>query len=341
MNNKEFKLDLIDKLLNRNVFTQRVSLNEIRTRCPYCGDSQKNYNTGHFYIKINPDDNKPIVYNCFKCPAQGILKYNDLELLNIYGDNYKENIELLNKSSDRFSYTESIENINFEYKIPDNFNNRYKIDYIENRLGLKFKDSDLLDLKVITSFNDFIKLNNLSINCKKGMFDMLEKQYIGFLSTNKAYILFRDITNKNNIRWYKYPISTLSYGQKIFYSISTELDIFSKDNVIINLSEGVMDCISIAYNLDNLKSNTLNMCVCGNNYITAIRYLIDIGLVGDNIIINIYSDNDGINATSLNTYNKVFNKIKILFKEVNIYYNLKSKDCGVRKEDIILKKYRL
>ena len=78
MSNRDTKIRLINALLSRNVFIRKVNDVEYQTRCPYCGDTQKNFNDGHLYIKINPNDNLPIVYNCFKCPAHGVLKYDDL-----------------------------------------------------------------------------------------------------------------------------------------------------------------------------------------------------------------------------------------------------------------------
>ena len=76
---RDTKIQMIEALLNRGEWIQEVNSSEFRTRCPFCGDSQKNINTGHLYLRINPDDNLPIVYNCFKCPAKGILKNDDLE----------------------------------------------------------------------------------------------------------------------------------------------------------------------------------------------------------------------------------------------------------------------
>ena len=96
MNNHDIKLKIQKLILNRDVFSEQTSKIQIRTRCPFCGDSQKNLHTGHLYLRINPDDNLPIVYNCFKCPAQGILKYEDLESLGISDDDIKKNISSLN-----------------------------------------------------------------------------------------------------------------------------------------------------------------------------------------------------------------------------------------------------
>ena len=51
---RDTKIQMIEALLNRGEWIQEVNSSEFRTRCPFCGDSQKNYNTGHLYIHINP-----------------------------------------------------------------------------------------------------------------------------------------------------------------------------------------------------------------------------------------------------------------------------------------------
>ena len=48
MNNQVFKRNFIKKLTERDVWYQEVSSIQYRTRCPYCGDSQKELRTGHF-----------------------------------------------------------------------------------------------------------------------------------------------------------------------------------------------------------------------------------------------------------------------------------------------------
>lgn len=343
MNTHDYKINLIKALKNRDIFTEQVSGIQIRTRCPYCGDSTKNYRTGHLYLRINPDDELPIVYNCFKCPASGILTYKDLELLGIEGIEFKDGLKSINKNSTKYSKNDyNKKEIFFQYKLPTNYDER-KISYLENRLGRKFNDNELLDMKVITSFKDFLLLNDINkITCKPGMARFVEKKYIGFLSNNSAYILFRDITDTSEIRWYKYPITTESIGQKIFYSISSNIDLYSQDDIIINLSEGVMDAISIAYNLGyHNPDNILNIAVCGKFYNSVIEYLLCMGLIGSNIIINIFADRDYTRDTSIKYYRDNLTKYSYLVKELNIFYNTKEKDCGVRKEDIVLKSFKL
>ena len=345
MNNKEFKIKLINDLSNRNIYTKMTQNNELVTRCPYCGDSTKNLNTGHLYIRINPNDNYPIVYNCFKCPAHGLLRYEDLELLGIAGPIYQQHLLNLNKTSDKLPKSYSInecEQIDFSYKIPDPITNSYKLQYIENRLGVKFTLEDYKEMKVITSLKDFIMLNNITtITCKPEMANLVEKYYVGFLSNNGAYILFRDITNKSNIRWYKYPITQQSYGQQVMYSLTNNVDIFTDEDIVINLSEGVLDCLSIRYNIDKNSQNTINIAVCGKFYSKVIKYLFGLGFIGKNIIINIYSDNDGTYDTGIEYYYKTLKKYTYLVKEINVFYNTIEKDVGVPSNRIKLTKTKL
>lgn len=344
MNTHDFKNSLIEALLSRNIFTQCVSNIEIRTRCPHCGDSRKSLNTGHLYIRINPDDNYPIVYNCFKCPAHGILTYEDLELLGIEGNEYKKSISVMNKTSDNLGKGMSSFDIPekyFSYKLPE-INDMKKVKYIENRLGTNFNDNELKDMKIITSLRNFLLLNKIDyVTCKPYIANIIEDHYVGFLSNNGAYILFRDITDSEDIRWYKYPITKESHGQKMFYSISSTVDLYTADNIIINLSEGVLDCLSIAYNLNNISDNTLNIAVGGKFYNKMIQKLLLTGFIGSNIIINIYADRDYTYDTGIDFYRRTLNRYKYLVKEINVYYNLLNKDCGVPIKKIKLEKHKI
>ena len=342
MSNREFKIKLINALKERNIFTEQTSDIQIRTRCPYCGDSRKNLRTGHLYIRINPNDNLPILYNCFKCPAQGILKYEDLELLDINEPSFKSGMGVLNKTSDKMTHMSTeVPYKYFEYKIPENFV-KYKIEYLENRLGVEFTDEELINMRVITSLKDFLSLNNINtITCRPNMAKMVERNYVGFMSNNGAYILFRDITDKSDIRWYKYPITDESKGQMSFYSIKSTIDLYSKDMITINLSEGIFDCLSISHNLKYNTDNILNIAVCGKFYTKIIRYLFGMGLVGSNIILNIFADRDGTEDTSIEYYRKILKKYSYLVGELIVYYNLLAKVCGVMKEKILLQKNKI
>ena len=341
--NADLKIGIIKKMKERKIYFRQVNEIEYQTRCPFCGDSQKNIHTGHFYLRINPNDNFPIVYNCFKCSAKGILKYDTLEMMGISGINIKNSINQINTTSDKItSDITEIQDQYFEYKLPVNRNKR-KISYIENRLKIHLNNNDYDKLKIITSLKDFLILNKIkTITCKRNFFMLLENDYVGFLSNNNSHILFRDITGRNNLRWFKYTINKNSYGQRIFYSIQSDINLYTQDDIIINLSEGVMDTIGILYNLDYYgKDNILNIAVCGKYYNSILKYLIKLGFIGNNIKINIYSDNDHSNDTSLEYFKRTLKTYSYLVKDIYIHYNLKSKDCGVPREDILIQSYKL
>lgn len=351
MTNKEIKERIIQSLYNRGGYIRQVDNTEYQTRCPYCGDSEKNLNTGHLYIRIDPDDNLPIVWHCFKCEEKGVANKDFLSMLNIDDVDLKTGIISLNKTSDKikaYKYYNNIKSIFFDYKLPEVNKNDKKIKYIENRLGVHFNDEDIKDMKIITSLREFLLLNDVkTITCKNEIAYRIEDHFVGFLSYGNSHILFRDITNKD-FRWIKYPITEESKQNRIFYSIASAIDIFTSDKITINLAEGVMDIISAKYNLDANDPNTLNIAVCGKMYVPILSYLTEIGFVGDNVTLNIYSDNDAeynmkknSKPTTIEYFQRILKRHKNLYGEVNIYYNILSKDIGVTRDKISLKKYRL
>lgn len=350
MNNYEIKNEIIERLFGRDIYTKKVNSIEYRTRCPFCGDSN-NINTGHLYLRINPNDNYPILYKCFKCDESGILRETMLNMLDIYDLNIKSELLTLNKTSDKFdkNINENNNLIFFDYIIPENKLYLNKINYIENRLGVKFSDNDLKDIKIITSLKEFLIENNIkTIQCSNSIAHTIEKDYVGFLSFGNSHILFRDITNTHKISWLKYPITEESKTSKVFYSISSNIDIYSNQDITINLAEGILDILSVKYNLGyNQTENIINIAVTGRHYDSTILYLIDMGLIGSNIKINIFSDNDSVfnkknkNPTTYQYFMKLLRNYKYLFKEINIYYNELEKDVGTTKDRIILKKYKI
>ena len=350
MTNKEIKLAFIDSLYGRGEYIKQVNEIQYRTRCPFCGDSKSNLNTGHLYIKINPDDNYPMVYHCFKCEESGIVDDNLLLALNIGNINLKSNITTLNKTSDRIKgqkFLTDDEIINFNYKLPE-VKDYNKIKYIEDRLGCNLSIEDIEKFKIITSLKDFLIYNNIKeITTENYICHNIEKNYVGFLSFGGAYILFRDITNTQQYRWIKYPTTNDSRGCKLFYSISNSIDVFTRDNININLSEGVLNILSAYKNLNYNNSNDLDIAVCGKQYLYVLNTLNSMGFIGSNINLNIFSDNDEVfnnknnNPTNIKYFKKLLHKNKYLYNSTNIYYNLIDKDIGVSKDKIKLKKYKI
>lgn len=347
--NGQIKLDIIEALRGRGEYFKQISDIRYRTRCPYCGDSQSNLNTGHFYLRIDPTDNYPILYICFKCDMKGVVTDDVLMDLDIDDVRIKSGLTTLNRTSDKIdnkNYVAETEMVMFDFVLPE-IKRGAKTKYIENRLGIKLTDDELMNMKVVTSIREFLITNNIrKINKGFSNADMfrLEDHFVGFLTYGNSHILLRDITGKDSWRWVKYPITEESSKNKIFYVISNTVDVLTSDDITINLSEGVFDAVSICYNFEYDKPNTLNIAVSGKYYSRILLFLLDLGIVGSNVTVNIFSDNDvefnkkGGNTT-LEYYKKVLERYKYLFGKVNVYYNTIGKDYGVPRKEICLKKY--
>lgn len=346
------KQDFVDFLYEKQragEYFKKVHEGQYRMRCPFCGDTQKNMNEGHLYLKIDLDTDYNIAYNCFKCGESSAFITE--ELLNLIGCDAKLKDELLNMKKSSRSYKKESLIMNFDYKIPDIHIMPNKLNYISDRLGLSFTDEEYKNMKIITSLYDFLATNQIKERpFNNYVLNILQRDYVGFLTNGNSHILFRDVTNKNKLSWIKYPITKDSRLNKVFYTIKQDpIDIFTEEDITINLSEGVLDCLGVANHFNYMGTNTMNIAVGSNRYSGIILFLIKLGLVGDNIIINIFADNDEMFNKDKKRKNKVYpssfsflkanlKKYRPLFKKINLYHNIKQKDYGIEKKDIILKK---
>lgn len=335
MTNREYKMRLREAIMNRGIYCVPVGSGELRTRCPFCGDST-NLQKGHLYIKIDPDTDDGICYNCFKCPAGGYMTQEVLDMLGVVDDDLKSslrNVQLKSSKGKDISVNNSIGTI----ILPD-ITLSNKTDYVSERLGINFSIEDFKKMRCIPSFRDFCYTNKFTggdLTCEPYVAVNFERNYVGFLSSDRNTIFFRDITGKQKIRWYKYKI-TNKKSPRTTYTLETEIDIITKEPIVVNFSEGVMDAIGIAYHFDYNRMNCLNRAVGSKSYKSAILNLIDLGIIGSNVTLNIFSDNDGTYDTSYEFYKKVLKGYKNLFGRINVVYNIKGKDCGVPKDQIEL-----
>jgi hypothetical protein len=346
---KQHFIDFLYEKQRNGEYFKKVHEGQYRMRCPFCGDTQKNMNEGHLYLKIDLDNDYNIAYNCFKCGE--FSSYITEELLELIGcDNSLKN-ELLNMKRTSKKYKKEALIVDFDFKLPDITIMPEKLNYISNRLGKKFTKEEFENMKVITSLYDFLAMNRIKDRpFNNYVLNMIQRDYVGFMTNGNSHILFRDVTNKNKISWIKYPITKDSNLNRVFYTIKQNpIDILTKEEITINLSEGVFDCIGVANHFDYLSDNTMNIAVGGSKYSSMISFLINLGLVGDNITINIFADNDEtfnkdkknrnkVYPTSFQFLHSVLKKYRPLFKKINLYHNVKTKDYGVKKENIILKK---
>ena len=315
----DIKQRVLDEIQNHSTVFKKVNNIQYRIRCPICGDSQTDLRDSHCYIKCdfnNPTE--PLLYNCFKCNESGKVTSSFLKKLGIKSD-------LVNKiDHQRFNKIGSIVKTNVDLITGNPIMDSNQIKYIEHRLGAGFTFDDYDKFKIIWDMNTILPYitNQRVRNTIPSNNDS-----ISFLSDDKSVLLVRSFSNEGD-RWRK--ITLFSSGNKSFYTIKTTLDLFTQDNIVVNIAEGVMDILSIYKNFND--NNSAYIATLGSDYISAIDYAISKGFIGNNIIIKIYIDND-VNERSLKYQLK---KYKWIFGSILIYKNIKSKDVGVTIDKIKL-----
>jgi hypothetical protein len=234
MNTREFKLNIRQKILQVQSARQ-VDNTELVMRCHICGDSKHDLNKARFYIKLNPDNDEPIVYNCFNCGASGILtpailrtfKINDLQLNSNLLRYNKETMSKLNKSL-------GIINNNFDFTVPmpsQSEKTIKKLNYINNRLGVNLSIEEWVKLKVVFNLGDFLRSNYIdSLTVKKERAKELHEDYIGFLTAKNEFINFRDITGKHK-RYDKYSIYKNLDNTRKMYTIPNNINLLTSDKI--------------------------------------------------------------------------------------------------------------
>lgn len=354
MTNKEYKEKFLESLYEHNRVKPTFDRKEYRTRCPYCGDSD-NPDHVHFYLKVDLTDNSGIVGHCFKCECGGPL---DKEMITLLGldESLINELDSFNKNTvktDKKNFIGEETQFFFDYSIPTEID-RLKLSYVENRIGVKFTNEDISDMKIVFSLYDFMNANNIKLKYDERVLNTIDRYYIGFLSSGNSYLLCRNVTDKEFkykdsklSNWIKLPLSKESSSCKCFYSISTPVDILTKDDITVNVTEGVMDILSIYYNLGYSSSNTMNIAVTGKYYEQILLYLLSLGIVGSNVTLNIFADNDeefnkkAKNPTTPEYFKQKLGKIFHLYGHVNLYYNTYRKDFGYPKDKIKPKKIRI
>lgn len=343
MNTKEFKTQMWNKLLSIDSAT-KVSDTQIIMRCQLCGDSKYDLNKKRFGVKINiNDDSEPIMFNCFNCGASGVLTPSVLRSFHIHDLTLSSGLISYNKTSvSKYNKKMGITNNNFKFTPPRPLNtssNVAKKKYIEGRLGIALTVDELLSLKAVFSLQQFLNSNDInSITTPINRCKEIEMDYVGFLTVNNEFIIYRDITNKHKLRYDKYSIYRNIDNTRKFYSIPTKINMLTTETIYINIAEGVFDILGVYYHIkDKDMSNNIYAAVTGSAYIQVIKYFLKLGLIGNNIVINIFSDND----KSPYYYKKLIDEISPWVKEINLLYNNKGHDFGVHKDKIEVIKKRL
>lgn len=348
----DFKSNLLEFLSNNIPGKPVGGDNEYLTRCPFCGDS-KHLKSAHFYINLPNDEETPVMYHCKKCNTSGILSRQVLRNLGVEivdSDILSDLIKRHKKLNGNFIRGSTKNKSIYKFDIINTFisinqNTEYKLNYINNRLGLNLSYQDILDCKIVLNLLD-IYTNNKHLNLKytrdKRIVEELNNSFIGFLGYNNAVLNMRNLKsekdfnkylNKRYVNYNLLPVDVLD-GTISYYIIPTTIDTLNIEPVRINIAEGPFDILSIFYNLNNgNKNNSIYASIKGKSYVNLIKFLLaDLKII--NAEIHIYFDND----ISKKEISGILEQLQYL--DLNIYFHwnrfIRSKD--IDEKNIIYEK---
>ena len=334
MDNKEFKQELIQELL-LNIQPSYYKNYELNVRCPFCGDSIKNANSAHLSIRINPDDDQPLVFRCLRCNTTGIFNGTTLSMIGVYSSTNSSNIERYNRlSCKKHELTSSKKGLNIKFpelQINDLVLQKHR--YIENRLGISLDINELHEKKIVYDFIGLLKYNKIEkIYGNPEHLKALHIDHVGFLSARNDFINFRDMTG-NHKRYYIYKIKRDLDTTGKFYIMPNNIDPFNNDMKFINLTEGVFDILGLYYNImDKYEYNTVYAAINGSGYLNVIKYILEQGLLCD-VNVNIFSDAD----RSPDYYKNMVRTLMPFVNDVRLFYNDIGKDYGVPVNEVKIK----
>lgn len=316
-------------------------------RCPFCGDSKKDSRKARFYIH----NEAPFKYYCFNCDTTGVINEEVLNL--IFNDNFydqelssylrEKKMESLVKANKITRKVRKNPYFNPNYKVDFSCKSKKslnKLDYLNERLGIKLTKKDLEKFKIVVSIKTFFEKNNLDLekrigNSKKTreIVESIEKNYIGFLSSDRNIIIFRNLDKDSKLRFNNFKIfPDDNIDSSKVYNISTVLNKFEDKHEVV-IAEGPIDIIGAYFNVFNEEERDKKIFLAngGKSYINSTNMLANLSLLNNHY--TIMSDKD----VGIDFYKRIKSITPALYhSNISIYYNLKEKDFGVKKEDIEL-----
>lgn len=317
------------------------------TRCVLCGDSAKDPTKKRLYIHLDPTNPaEPVGFKCFNCMEHGVVTADMIKKIGLNDSAYTLALKEINSNAARLSGTQKTNKYRkmktLPVEIPGLTNDPVvlrKAAYLyKERLGFMIPIKDLPMIKVIWKLTDFLKLNHLPINQTwKNCIQMLDADYIGFLSVRNEYIILRDITNKRKMRYIKYAIMKELEHASSYYAIDTTVPILTREPVELIIAEGPFDIIGLLYHVYNGDvTNRKFISSSEGEFAQPLMYYINQGLIGDNIHIKCYVDNDTIANCE-----KLRKKLLPYVNSIEFFHNTKYKDFGVHKDMIEIEPFDL
>jgi len=292
----------------------KVTSKNLICKCPWC---ENNENKKHYHLYISLEI--PI-FHCFHsdCHKSGNLsklfdKLSGIDTSEKYID--KEKIKQIQKHDVKLS-------IPVERKkliIPELKEDLFKLKTLYLKGRLKYSIENLKSIKgLIFDIDEFIKINNHPVDDRLNKIKpYLQSNFIGFITEHDSVIMFRNIDDSSEFRFFKLFIAQTRLLD--YYKLSGGN--FNSNRVIIG--EGIFDifCEQI-YDNTNLRKNVkLYAAALSTSYESLIKsivfnekiYRIDVSILSDRGI-------------SLDYYRKIKKYNTHFINTMEVYYNKSGKD---------------
>ena len=301
-----------------NPCRRTVNGRQFYIRCKYCGDSLK-AGSAHMYVRTTP----PFPYYCQKCGTAGVV---DFDFLKDFGVVDKDLTIGIAKSREQFRKAPKPHGRAASKRrmlVPAvGSESAFKIQYINDRLGISLTKKDLVDFGIVASVRDFIDLNGLAHPADRRIDRVvteLEESCVGFLSWDGTNINFRNVTKKKLSfdRYYCYCHSDTP-EMKRFYAIRGDIDITSPKFEVV-MTEGPLDLIGVFVGVygKEARKDRVFVSVSGKGYNLLLKTLERMGMFPMDL--NVYSDSD----VGLDYYRRMKSSDPFLrFGRMKVHYNL-------------------
>lgn len=314
----------------------------INCRCFNCPDSS-NPKSKHFYIAIPQSHDEPSWYYCHKCHCSGVITHKTLIEWGIYDENIAIDITDHNKKcstkTKNSKYYDRTTYRLFNSATSDDDISRYKLNYINNRIGYNFSYEELRKLKIVLNLGDIIKENHINnLTRDINIVNQLDENFLGFISIDNAFLNMRRLCDDGKVyqsidkRYINYKIFDKFDTTERFYTIPTEINLNTPERIKIHIAEGPFDILSIYKNIRH-EEKGIYTSVAGSNYAGLSLYFLQMFKL-PYVEFHFYPDNDKFGSNQV--MNKVANILRPLQCPIYIHRNLYpgEKDFGVRLDHI-------
>jgi hypothetical protein len=286
--------------------------------CPWCeyGKLKDHY---HLYISLY----EPI-YNCFhsECTQSGFLTKLIKKIEGVETHKLRKFVDLDKLKSNPIKKKSIVEGKDKLLQIPKININEFpkKTLYIKKR----FKFSSFINIEnipnLIFDFDKFLRINNITLTEPKqiNMVDYLQSNFVGFLTINNAFIIFRNIDEMSDFKHFKFTIDDKTKFLD-YYKILGRNPLSKK----VILAEGIYDIFS-EYLFDftgNKNDVYLYACSMSTNFRNLIKSIV-FNEQDFKLDIIILSDK----GIKLEYYQKLKKYNSFIINSLKVYYNRANKD---------------